>query len=140
MESRSIDFDQIQEGDSHKIELVITKQMINNFSQISGDYHPLHNNYKYAKESGFENILVHGQFISSLSSSIVGMFLPGKKSLLLQSKFKYLKPVFPDNKISITAIVNKKDKRFSTVNLSVKVYRGHKDLVSKGEFLVKVRD
>ena len=69
--------DNLEEGLEAKIERLITKEDIQNFAILTQDFHPLHTSPDYAKSNGFKDIIAHGLLLSSYSSSIIGMELPG---------------------------------------------------------------
>ena len=132
--------DELKEGLEVNIERVLTKDDIQKFASISQDFHPLHTSIKYSKESGFDNIIAHGLLLSSFSSNIIGMKLPGEKALIISQTFKYKKPVYPDTHLLIKAVLEKIDFRFSILDISVKIMStDQKQIYSEGKFCVKVR-
>jgi len=139
MKVKALLFSEIEIGNKVQIKKLISSDMIRAFAEMTGDHHPLHTDANYAKDNGFDNIIAHGLLISSLCSTIVGMHLPGEESLMLESNFKYLRPVYAENEIHIEAEVTNKDSRFSTIELKLIVVDSNKKKLVKGKFLVKVR-
>ena len=65
--------DELKEGLEAKIERLITKEDIQNFANLTNDFHPLHTSEAYSKANGFKDIIAHGLLLSSsLSSAIIG--------------------------------------------------------------------
>jgi len=74
---------------------------IDKFIDICNDYNPLHSNNEYAISQGFKKRVVHGLLTSSLYSTLVGVYLPGKYALLHSLDVSFLKPVYEDDKLKI---------------------------------------
>ena len=66
-------FDEIEIGQTESFEAVIDQKKMNMFAEITGDYNPRHTDQK----------VVYGMLTSSFLSTLAGMYLPGKNSLIL---------------------------------------------------------
>ena len=54
------------------VEKVITKEMVINYANTSGDQNPIHIDEEYAKNTDFKGTIVHGMFlISSISEMLI---------------------------------------------------------------------
>ena len=69
-----------------------------NFVKISGDKNKLHLNKNFAKEAGFEDVVVHGAYIINQFSKLIGTKLPGHGSLILFSEYKFHNPAYINKK------------------------------------------
>lgn len=70
-------------GQEVVITRTITKEDIDRFSELSGDKNPIHSNdYQ-------EKALVHGAFLNSLVSAVIGMKLPGPGTLVVQQTLNF---------------------------------------------------
>jgi acyl dehydratase/NAD(P)-dependent dehydrogenase (short-subunit alcohol dehydrogenase family) len=103
-------------------EEIITAEKIAEFSKVSGDLNPLHNDPNFAKEMGKPDIVAHGAIQQYLISRFAGMYLPGKFCILKKIETNYLAPVYPGRKITIHGVI----KQFSHKNidgeLEIKIY------------------
>jgi acyl dehydratase len=124
---------------SSTFRVTITEEHIKKFSELTGDYHPLHTNKSYAKEQGFMNVIAHGALITSMSSKLIGMDLPGLQSIVLSQKSEYIKPVFPGDELTFTGVVSKIRKPLSIVLVKINVFNQKNDEVSVIEYMVKIR-
>ena len=95
----------LYDGLSRRFEFVVTDQMMKNFSNISGDFNPLHINNEYAKLKGFDGVVVYGGLLISQISQIIGMHLPGDNSLWNGLSVNFIKPLMVGQKAIIEAIV-----------------------------------
>ena len=132
--------DNLEEGLEAKIERLLTKEDIQNFANLTQDFHPLHTSPVYAKANGFEDIIAHGLLLASFSSSIIGMELPGENAIILSQSFVYKKPVYPGTQLLIKGIINKIDARFSLLEIKIKISSiDNIQVFATGKYLVKVR-
>ncbi len=125
-------------GMEFTINRFISREMIINFSKYTGDFHPIHENENFSVNLGFKSIIAHGMLVSSFSSALIGMLLPGKNMILLSQKFDYLTPVYPDTTINIIGVINRKIDVLKVVfiDVSIKLITG--EIVSKGEVKIKM--
>jgi len=106
--AKDLKFDEIQVGDQSFFRIKITKEMIDQFASISGDYNPLHMDEKYAQKTKFKKRVCHGMLLSSFFSQLVGMHLPGKKCLYLSQNLNFLHPCFINDKILVKGVITSK--------------------------------
>ena len=112
----------------------LSKDDIQQFANLTSDFNPLHTNLKYSKANGFENIIAHGLLLSSFSSKIIGMKLPGENAIIISQKFNYKKPVYPGTHLLIKAVLSKIDIRFSIIEILIKITSiDEKHLYSDGD-------
>jgi 3-hydroxybutyryl-CoA dehydratase len=82
-------------------EVRLNQQMKDGFIAISGDNNPLHTNGEYAKAYNYKDEVAHGMLTSSFYSKLVGVYLPGKYSLLLGCNINYREPVYVGDLLSV---------------------------------------
>ncbi|MDO8492544.1 MAG: MaoC family dehydratase [bacterium] len=107
------------------------------FAEISGDYNPLHLDEEYAVKTEFKGRIVHGMFLASLISRLVGMELPGKKALLLKECLEFKKPAKIGDKILVLGRVVYKSEALRIIELSVEISAG-KEMLASGSVSVRV--
>ncbi len=131
--------DELLEGQQYSFKKIFTREIVDDFSRLTGDYHPLHVDQTYAQTNGFDNIIIQGFLLSAFMSYVVGMRLPGENALILSQESKFIKPVYVDEEVTFTCTVTKIDLRFSTfvLNYSILNDRGLKAV--SGHVVVKVR-
>ena len=84
------------------IELVISKSDIEKYGEASGDLNPVHFNDEFANKLGFEGRIAHGLIPVSLISKYFGTEFPGEGILFIGYSYKFLKPLYPDKKYSVS--------------------------------------
>ena len=139
-DSADIKYEDIQVGMELQFDVVITREMVEEFVNLTGDCHPLHTDPEYAREAGYDGIIVQGTLTSAFASTLIGMYLPGRRALFLSQSFRYLKPVYPGEEIAVCGTVRKKIDAFSTIEIEIEITDSRGDCVSRGKVRVKVRD
>ena len=96
----------------------IDTEKLQAFREISGDSNPLHTDVAFAQAHGFEEIVVYGQLTASALSTLAGMYLPGKYSLIQTVETHYLAPVYLSRcPLEVSGVVKDKDDRFQTITV-----------------------
>ena len=112
-------FDEIQVGQEESFEITITDEMMEAFKTVTGDVNPLHNDASFAKEKGFDGKVVFGMLTASFLSTMAGVYMPGKYSLIQSVEVKFAKPVFPGEKLKFMGKVSEKNDTFRFIVLKV---------------------
>ncbi len=111
----------------------ISEADVDAFGSLSGDRSPLHTDNRYASEqAGYEKRLVHGMHLASLVSCLIGMHLPGFRSVCLAQQFDFIHPVYGDTEVEVSGQVASKNDSTRTIAIRTRVTR-----VSDGLMLVR---
>lgn len=92
-------------GDSGKFTKVISEKDIFRFADASGDYNPLHIDETYARNTRFGKRVAHGILTAGIISNVLGSDIPGIGTIFLQLQIRFYKPVFINDRITATAMV-----------------------------------
>jgi 3-hydroxybutyryl-CoA dehydratase len=132
--------DWVDLGKGHTVSFYVTlsRDAVTQFSSISGDFSPIHIDESYGNACGFGGNIVHGMLISSYFSTVVGMFLPGKRALLLSQNTQYYVPVPVNEKIMISAKITRLNKNIRVFLMNALAIHGGIVAV-KSEIVVKMR-
>lgn len=99
--------DELKVGMSASVNKLATDSDIVGFSEVSGDYNPIHLDNDYAKKTKFKKRIAHGMMSASLFSGIFGTKLPGIGCLYLSQELKFKKPIFIDDEVVATVVITK---------------------------------
>lgn len=72
----------------------ITERDVRAFAGLTGDRNPLHLDAGYARTTEFGRPIAHGALLIGLVSRVLGMHLPGQRSLILAMKVQFPKPLY----------------------------------------------
>lgn len=132
-------FEDIQEGMTESFSKQITSDMEDSFRKITGDYNPLHIDDSYAKQIGdYKQHVSFGMLTASLYSTIAGMYLPGKYSLIHSIEIKFLKPVYMGDVLTVIGTVAEKQENLKLLRLKVRIENQNGKCVSKADMKVLV--
>ena len=125
-------------GQKAEYSKVITKEMVETFSEISGDVNPLHLDDNYAKNTIFNGRVAHGILVSGLISAVIANKLPGEGAIYLTQSLKFTKPVKLNAKITAVVEIISIDDENSKITLSTICRNAEGKVVIDGEAQVLV--
>ena len=110
----------------------VTARDIELFTEISGDYNPIHSDAPIARASPFGGIVVQGGVTSAILNAVVAEDLPGPGTVFLQTNWSFKSPVRPGDsitgKVKVTSVRDDKP----ITELETSVYQGDETLVLSG--------
>ena len=113
-----------QVGDRAELSRTIQADDIVRFTQISGDFNPLHYDADVAARTRFEGIVVQGGVTSAVLNAVVAEKLPGPGTVFLETHWRFLAPCRPGDvitgQVEVTSV--REDKPITT--LDTRVVRG----------------
>lgn len=140
---REYTFDEIDVGLTESFTITITTEMEDMFRAITGDDNPLHKDDNYAREISdgkFESHVAFGMLTASMYSTIAGMYLPGKYSLIHSlERVDFKKPVFTGDILTVTGTVKEKQDELHLIILEVVIRNQNNNVVSKASMKVLVQ-
>lgn len=134
-------FDQTTVGMTETFTKEITLEMEDAFRLISGDENPLHKDDNYAQmigEGEFKQHVSFGMLTASLYSTMAGMYLPGKYSLIHSLDIKFQKPVFAGDVLTVTGTVMGMQEALKLLEIKVKILNQQQQCVSKADMKIIV--
>ena len=134
--------EEIQVGMSASFKKLITKEMEDSFRVITGDENPLHKEDDFALEISGGNFKGHaafGMLTASFYSTVSGMYLPGKYSLIHSfDEISFMKPVFVGDELTVNAEVIDKDEALKMIRLKIIIKNQDNKKVSRAKMKVLV--
>ena len=135
-----LSFEEITPGMKRGFEVTVTHEMLTAFSALTGDNNPLHMDCEYAKNAIFGKPVAHGMLVSSFLSRLVGMHLPGERSLFLSQTLNFRNPVHENDRVTVTGEVIRKSDRLKLITLKTTIARPGGEIVIDGEAKVIYRE
>jgi acyl dehydratase len=134
-------YDEIPLGHTESFRAVITDEDMEAFRKITGDNNPLHCDADYATDRGYSGRVVYGMLTASYLSTLAGMYLPGKNSLIHEVEVKFIKPNAElGGGITITGQVTEKLDIFKRLTLKVAVINDAGEKLMRGTVKVGVAE
>lgn len=141
MAAKDLIFDDIKVGDRAELAWTPAVADIEAFAELSGDHNPLHTDGTYARSQGFVDRVVHGFLVGAKVSALVGMLLPGRRSLLLEYELSHPNPVFAGDAIVLHGEVRDRWPDLQLIELSIKAIKaqdGRDKTVIQGKVRCKI--
>ncbi|MBQ9550196.1 MAG: MaoC family dehydratase N-terminal domain-containing protein [Lachnospiraceae bacterium] len=124
------DYEDLETGHREEFETEITDSMLDSFRILTGDDNPFHRDDEFAKAHGFKGHAAFGMLTASFLSTLAGMYLPGEKSIIQNTELKFMKPVYPGDRLIVSGEVAEKNDAYRVIRVKVmiKKYDGEKVL------------
>ncbi len=105
----------LEVGQWHQIVVPIADRDIDAFAELSGDRAAIHMDASFAQRHGFEGRVVHGAFLASLASRLIGAEFPGNRAVLERMELAFRNPCYVPCKVVIRAAVRQVSEAVSSV-------------------------
>jgi 3-oxoacyl-[acyl-carrier protein] reductase len=102
-------------------EVDVTEKDVDTFAHLSGDYNPLHTDPGFAKGTEFGRPIVHGAFLIGLVSRVLGMHIPGTRSLILSLKAQFPKALYYPARVRVDGLLRQFNDERGTGSVAVTV-------------------
>ena len=134
-------FQELYYGQSESFRVTVTKELEDSFRMMTGDVNPLHLNDDFAQEVGngkFRSHVTFGMLTASFYSTLIGVYLPGKYSLIHSLDIKFQKPVFMGDELTVMGEVTglQEELKLIQIRATIKNQMSHK--VSQADIKVLV--
>lgn len=106
-------------GDSAELTKKFTSEDIEGFAELTLDDNGIHTSEELSARGIFRRPVVHGVFVGSLISSVMGTKLPGHGTVLQEMNCRYTNPVYPGDTVTAKVVLTGVDEqeRYYTATL-----------------------
>ena len=131
-------YESIQVGEEVSFSRVIGAPEVATFAALTGDCNPLHMDPEYAATTRFGGRIAHGMLVASYFSTLIGMYLPGRRAVILSQDVRYAKPVRPGERITFRGRVRRKTESLRLLDLDTNAVNEVGEEVIRGRSQVMV--
>ncbi|MBQ7563360.1 MAG: MaoC family dehydratase [Lachnospiraceae bacterium] len=126
-------YEEILPGMKESFQVKITEEELEAFQKLTGDTNPLHTREDYAKERNHPGRVAYGMLTASYLSTLAGVYLPGRRSLIHTAEIKLERPVYIGDVLTVEGEVTEKNDtfRFIVLKAVIKNQDGKKVLKAK---------
>jgi len=139
---KELKYDDIEIGYSAQFTKQITTGMEDAFRAMSGDENPIHWDDEYARQAGgggkFKSHIAFGMLTAALYSTLAGMYIPGKYSLIHSLELSFKKPVYAGDVLTVSGEVADKQDALKLLLVKAKITNQDGETVSKATMKVLV--
>lgn len=129
-------------GQAEWFDWQVTRDEIMAFASLSGDRNPLHIDAEFARAQGFPDQVAHGYLLGAKVSALVGMLLPGRDCLILETALGFPKAIHPGDLIRIRGEIDQLSPAQSVLRVKVRATRMAPDapaITARGHVLCRNR-
>lgn len=124
---------QVAVGQKAARQITLTVEHVRKYSEITGDYNPLHYDEAFAAGTKFGRLVVQGGLTTGLLHALVATDLPGPGTVFLSQNWKFTAPVFIGDTITAEAEVLSVHVSKPVTQLGIRVTRQDGETVLEGE-------
>jgi acyl dehydratase len=111
----------------------LTAEHVRLYSQITGDYNPLHVDPEFAAGTRFKKLIVQGGLTSGLLNAVVAMDLPGPGTVFLETHWRFTNPVFIGDTITADVEILEVHATKPVSRIGVRIVRSDGEIVLEGD-------
>jgi len=132
-------YEQITIGQEESFSVTLNADHVRMFKEITGDLNPLHIDAEYAAAQGFPDKVVYGMLTASFLSTLAGMYLPGKHSLIHAVELKFPNPCFVTGEpLTVSGTVVEKHDAFRCITVKVSIVSSDGTKLLRGKMRIGV--
>jgi len=131
-------YEDIYTGQKESFKATVTEEMFACFCSITGDSNPLHGDGEYAESLGYSGRVAYGMLTASFLSTLAGVYLPGKYSLIHEVSLKLTAPVYIGDELMFEGEVIEKNDLFNLITLKVTSINQSGEKVLRGNMKIGV--
>lgn len=134
-------FQELYYGQRESFCVTVTKELEDYFRMMTGDVNPLHLNDDFAQEVGngkFRSHVTFGMLTASFYSTLVGVYLPGKYSLIHSLDIKFQKPVYMGDELTVMGEVTGMQEELKLIQIKATIKNQMSQKVSQADIKVLV--
>ncbi|HEX2481427.1 MAG TPA: MaoC family dehydratase [Methylomirabilota bacterium] len=120
-------------GDVAEATYTVTSEVIREFVTASGDNNPIHSDATFAAGTRFGRVIGPGMLTGSFVSSVIGTRLPGPGAIYLSQSFRFLRPVYVGDRVTVRVEVVERVVERNRLRLATVCTNQDGDLLLEGE-------
>ena len=136
-------FAELEVGKKESFCVQIKEDMEDMFRELTGDINPLHRYDDFARKIGggrFEGHVTFGMLTASFYSTLVGVYLPGRNSLIHSLEVKFLHPVYAGDQLTVMGEVVDRQEELGLILVKASITNQKGQKVSKATIKILVME
>ena len=129
-------YEDLKIGMEEQFEVTVTEDMMKEFCRITGDCNPLHTDDLYAKRMGYGERVVYGMLTASFLSTLAGVYLPGKYSLIHKVETEFPAAVHIGDVLRVSGKVTELQDTFRCFTMKTQIQNQDGRKVQRGKMRI----
>lgn len=125
-------------GDTYKKVFVISDEVYHGFTQLFKDRNPLHTDQSFAREKGFDGVVMYGNILNGFLSFFIGECLPEKNVIIHSQEIQYKNAVYLHDSLEFTAVITGVYESVNAVEFKYEFRNSGSKIVAKGKFQIGI--
>jgi 3-hydroxybutyryl-CoA dehydratase len=126
----------IQLNKEFKKQFIVSSKVYQGFIQLFDDKNPLHTDSVFAKQKGFEEIVMHGNILNGFLSYFVGELLPVKNVIIHSQEINYRYPVYLNDSVTLIAEAKEIHESVNTIIFKFSFTNQNNKTIAKGNIQI----
>lgn len=127
----------LTEGKKESFSVTVTEEMMSRFFENTGDCNPFHSDADFAKNvAGYKDKVVYGMLTASFLSTLAGVYLPGKYSLIQDVKVSFPQAVYVGDTLEVCGEVVSVHESLNNFGMKVSIVNQKGECVLRGKMTV----
>ena len=127
----------LQINETIKHEVVFRQDQLDAFSQLTGDYNPIHTKEYFELHPEQGGVIVQGMLVASKFGMVFGTEFPGPGSINMERGFTFLRPVYTDRPYKMILKLISVDTESHTATLKLSIKDENEKICISGRTVVK---
>jgi 3-hydroxybutyryl-CoA dehydratase len=139
--AKRANMDAVQVGDAHRVSKTISESDVYLFAGITGDFHPIHVNEEYARDTQFKGRIAHGALAVGMMSAAIGglcVRIPPPGVVSKRYEVTFTAPIYFGDTITAEVTVAEKDEDRNEIVLRALATNQRGETVLEGRTVQKV--
>ena len=128
---------EITDDERLEFDFEVSYEDVVKFSEVSGDWNPVHHDKEYASTTIFKDRIAHGMISLAKLSGVLGTHLPGLGAIYFQQSVEFHAPVYLDRTYVLVLEVLERDQENNVLAVSTGVESKDGDEVMSGVAVLK---
>ena len=129
---------EISIGDRHVHSVLVTRDLHDEFTLLSGDDSPIHTSAEFARANGYPDCLGYAFLLTAFLSKIYGTQFPGGSELCLKQDCNFPRPYFVGDSLTFTTTVKNINESLKIMTANTVGVRNRDEVVFKGDVIFQL--
>ncbi|MCA9737458.1 MAG: MaoC/PaaZ C-terminal domain-containing protein [Gemmatimonadota bacterium] len=125
--------DDVEVGADYTEQRTFDRALMETFIAFTRDSAGIHTDASHSAGMGFEDLVVHGFLLSTPFSRILGMELPGERTVIGSMELNFHEPVYKGDTVTYTATVTRVIRPLRSVLLDLRIVKSDGTVCVKGK-------
>ena len=136
MNANKIDFEDIEVGTKETLDFRVTKEKLEFFAILTGDYSSLHMTESFARKTRYRERIVHGMLPFSYISLLKMFWLAKYVASIVRIEAKFNRPIYLESDLILKAEVVDKEPSTRTLNVKITIEIKKSGIIATTGFVI----